>query len=140
MILIPFNKDQDMGLYKGIICKKYKTRFVRISIALFYVILYPFIGYCHSNGSNKLIYIENKGQWHGNVLYKTSINNGAIFLENNKITVNVTENKSHKFDSSYNYGKPCQGHAYQIEFLNSLPQPQVSAEKKFEEYFNYFLS
>ena len=88
---------------------------MRISIALFYVILYPLIGYGHSNGSNKLIYIENKGQWHENVLYKTSIKNGAIYLENNKITVNVTENKSHKFDSSYDYSKPCQGHAYQIE-------------------------
>jgi len=113
---------------------------VRISIALFYAILYPLLGYGHSNGSNKLIYIENKGQWHENVLYKTSIKNGAIYLENNKITVNVTENKSHKFDSSYDYSKPCQGHAYQIEFLNSLSQPQVSAEKKFDEYFNFFLS
>ena len=93
----------------------------------------------HNGQSNKLIYIENKGQWHSNVLYKTSILNGAIYLEKNRLTVNITENKSHKFDSSYDFSKPCQGHVYQIEFLNSLSQPQVSAEKKFDEYFNYFL-
>lgn len=93
----------------------------------------------HSGQSSKLIYIENKGQWHSNVRYKTAIRNGAIYLENNKITVNVTENNSHKFDSSFDFNRICKGHAYNIEFINSNMNTQIVAEKKFQEYFNYFL-
>ena len=97
------------------------------------------LSFAHSGQSNKLIYIENKGQWHTNVRFKTSILNGAIYLESNKITVHVTENHSHKFDSSFDFTQPCKGHSYNIEFSNSNSEVQVIAEKKFEEYFNYFL-
>lgn len=93
----------------------------------------------HGSGSNKLIFIENKGQWPSQVRFKTDIRNGAIFLEKNKLTVNVKEHQSHKFDSSYDYTKACRGHAYQIEFLNSLPNTEILPEKKTIEYFNYFL-
>lgn len=110
-------------------------------IFLFLFLYFGLLGtnQAHTQSSNKLIYIENKGQWDTNVIYKTSIKNGAIFLERNKITVNVAENNSHKFDSAFDFNRQTRGHAYNIEFVNSNSQTQISAEKVFSEYFNYFL-
>jgi gliding motility-associated-like protein len=118
---------------------KRQNIFVRIFHIFLFTLIFLVQAFAHNGSSSKLIYIENKGQWHQNVRFKTNIRNGAIYLENNKITVNVAENNSHKFDSSFDFSKPCNAHAYNIEFLNSHPNPQINPEKKFEEYFNYFL-
>ena len=104
------------------ICVNNISKRQNIFVRIFHIFLFTLIlqvqAFAHNGSSSKLIYIENKGQWHQNVRFKTNIRNGAIYLENNKITVNVAENNSHKFDSSFDFSKPCNAHAYNIEFLN----------------------
>lgn len=103
--------------------------------------LFQVIGilFAHRSDGDKLFYIQNKGQWDAKILYKSSIKNGAIFLEQDRITINVTEHKSHRFENEEAATKPSKGHAYYIEFLGANKNPKIIAEKKIDEYFNYYL-
>jgi gliding motility-associated-like protein len=108
-----------------------------ISIFFIFCFFSPII-WGHNDVHQHLIYIENKGQWHGNVLFKTDIQQGAIFLEKTKLTVHVSEHSSHKFDESTK-DKPSRGHVYTIDFVGANPYALVVGNEKREEYFNYFL-
>ena len=39
----------------------------------------------HDHG-NDLSFVENKGQWHPNIKFKTELEGGYLYLENNKLT------------------------------------------------------
>lgn len=92
----------------------------------------------HEDIQQHLIYIQNKGQWHNNVLFKTDIRQGAIFLEKTKLTIHVLENHSHKFDEDIK-DKPVRGHVYTIDFVGANPNALIIGAEKRDEYFNYFL-
>ena len=79
------------------------------------------------------------GQWEASIRYKTDIRGGAIFLEKNRLTVNVTEHKSHRFGEEQDIAKPCKGHAYTIEFVGANSDVAIIGEEKLDEYFNFFL-
>ena len=96
-------------------------------------------------------FIENKGQWDERVTYMTNIGDGAVFLERNSFT--VLEHNTKDMDAmraklhnhSQGTGQPSgtepviHSHAYNVEFLNSNPNPQIIADKVLPGVSNYFI-
>lgn len=93
--------------------------------------------FSHSDETD-LIFIENKGQWDQNVKFKADIKGGAIFLESNKISVNIRSSEFLHFENHLEE-KRLKGHSYQIQFLNSNLNPSVQTSEMTQEYFNYFI-
>lgn len=106
---------------------------------IFCFILYILIQNSMFGQHNELIYIENKGQWDANVLFKTTIKSGALFLEKNKLTFNLRETRLIHSKTIEPIDKIYKGFAYNIEFLNSNPSPTISKQLEVSEYFNYFI-
>jgi gliding motility-associated-like protein len=92
------------------------------------------------------LFIENKGQWNANVLYKVQLPSGALFLEKSGLTFNLinpeltahrhepaqTEKKNHKAK------KKSFGHAYKVQFENTGQQLKVEGENPMPEKYNFF--
>jgi gliding motility-associated-like protein len=117
---------------------------------------------------NNLEFIENKGQWHADVLYKSDLRNGAFFLRNGGFTViqhhpddlkriadrlhghlQSSDNKTlpfthegfkRKAGSSYiDSNTEVRSHAYRMDFINANPHAKPMAEKPAQDYVNYFI-
>lgn len=91
--------------------------------------------------TSTLNFTENKGQYLSNIDYKLSINEGDIYLENNKVTYNLF---SRDLVSDIHHGKKnkntiINGHAYSVSFENSLPNSQHFPYGKSSNYSNYFI-
>ncbi len=90
-------------------------------------------------------FVKNKGQWHENVLHKVSLNNGAIFLEDNCITYNFFREGDMAFSSAhhdYEFTPPeliKHFHAYKVHFRNSNRNPEVIPDKAFDDYLNFYI-
>ncbi len=91
-----------------------------------------------------LRFTENLGQWQSNILFRTQLDGGALFLENDALTFNFYNKK--KFRK--NYHTPYKGdnlenviecHAYKIKFNNCNPNPQIVKENMGSDYENFFL-
>ena len=84
---------------------------------------------------------ENKGQYLKNIDYKLEINEGNVYLENNKITYQLF---NRDLISDIYHGKLpnttiLEGHSYSVSFANSLPSPNITASKKSTNYSNFFI-
>ena len=68
-------------------------------------------------------FIENNGQWLKEVKYKSDLNFGQIFFEENQFTFILLENKEHAHDhlgAHYdNEKEKIKGHHYQMQFINA---------------------
>lgn len=100
------------------------------------------------NSYNALSYIENKGQWANTVLYRAGLHNGAMFLEKNGITLNIFDEREWLYH--YNHTRDLSKYspadknvlhcfAYQIQFLQSNPHVEITAQHPESSYYNYFL-
>ena len=82
-------------------------------------------------------YIENKGQWDVNVLYKANIPAGMIFLENNSLTysfldfetINNLHDLGHERGEFLDSNINIEGAAFKVEFLESNKDNIVSGEE-----------
>ncbi len=94
--------------------------------------------FAHNNDGIR--YQKNEGQWESNILYKAELGNGALFLESNRFTFNIynAEELAQNHIPINNTQYPFKGHAYQVDFINSI-KPTLSSKEKFPEYYNYFL-
>ncbi|MDD4150097.1 MAG: PKD domain-containing protein, partial [Bacteroidales bacterium] len=90
-------------------------------------------------------FIENKGQWNNNVRYKLNLHNGALFLEDNCITYNFTHpdemKHSHAHHGAEGSPKPTvrNAHAYKMNFINSLENPEITVKNTSKDYNNYYI-
>ncbi|MDR2835764.1 MAG: gliding motility-associated C-terminal domain-containing protein [Bacteroidales bacterium] len=105
-----------------------------------------------TNAFSQYEFIENKGQWDKNIKFKSEIQNGAIFLEDNCITFNFLkyEHFHNKISEprkpatagdnphTIDFNKPILGHAYRVKFLNSNNPSFVTNGEKID-YNNYFI-
>ena len=95
-----------------------------------------------ANDNSTAFFIKNNGQFNKNVVYKLTVNAGEIFFERNKITYNLFQ-KDHLNDIKHlkiSDNKELKGHAYQINFVNSmLSNKSPYGLKKHSAYSNYFL-
>ena len=90
-------------------------------------------------------FIENKGQWHENVQFKTDIPGGSFYLEKGRFTFDRydTETVSKVFAAhsglkSIPIPEKLKCHAYHMTFMNSLSH-QLKGKKAFETYYAYYL-
>lgn len=92
--------------------------------------------YGHLNHQD-LEYIQNKGQWESQVLYKATLSDGAFFVEKDRFTFHLIKSPDrHQFS---NQNQTLKGHAYQIVFKNANPNSVIKSSGVFPNYYNYFI-
>lgn len=95
-------------------------------------------------------FVENKGQWHHDVLYRGDFKTGGFFLENNGFTVLMNDTADMKLLSKvfHPHGDeymqlpdylPLRSFAYKVRFEGATLFPQHLGEKKLDTYNNYFI-
>jgi gliding motility-associated-like protein len=94
------------------------------------------------NSHSTYLFKQNKGQWNSNVLFKTNLTDGAMFLEKQGITYHFQDKtwlrESH---GKGNIPRPdsIHGHVVRVSFNGSNPCPTISQNKKAPYYENYFI-
>lgn len=91
--------------------------------------------------ADDLIFIENKGQWQTDVLYKTTIANGSLFFEKNSFTwhfTNINEISGHAH-APVNPNQKIRGHAFKVIFENANTDILITGADILPQYHNYFI-
>lgn len=98
----------------------------------------------------KIIFKENKNQWHQNVKFKAELKNGALFLEKNSFTYLIQSTNDLKRFAEAHHAKIkldekkgeniLHYHVIKTEFVNANASPNIEHEEMIDEYFNYFLN
>lgn len=109
-------------------------------IALFFIFA-VFLRVNSQEHISSINFTENKGQYPENIDYKLEINEGNIYLENNKITYQLF---NRDLISDIYHGKLpnntiLNGHTYSVSFVNSLPNPIIKTTGKSANYSNFFI-
>ena len=103
-----------------------------------------------STHSSRLTFEENKGQWPSQVLFKTDVKSGRLFLEKDKFTYVFysTEDLESIHDVSHEHEdgnsensdeSKIHCHAFKVNLLGSTGNPIAFGEEKKQEYHNYFI-
>lgn len=88
---------------------------------------------------------ENKGQWPSNVLFRTQLDGGLMFLEKNCLTFNFYDKKKYR---ALHHGGLVKGlykdlalkcHSYKIHFENCNPNALVEKAQEGQDYENFYL-
>jgi len=114
------------------------------------ILLYPSLLFASKKDSISIVkaeFSENKGQWPNHVLYKTSLGNGNLWLENNSIRfdlfdveqLNILTQHKHPSKKKKLIPKTFKHHVYNIEFINSNKQLICIGKNKLQKYENYIL-
>ncbi len=102
-----------------------------------------FISYAKAQPAIELI--ENKNQWHPNVLYKANLLAGALFLENNCFTYNLVQvddikhSHAHHDHQHTEIPKIIHFHAYKVNFANVNKDVKIHPSEHASDYCNYFI-
>lgn len=114
-----------------------------MKLKLFFILFVTAIGFtANAGGGGKICFIENKNQWKSNILYKTDLPSGALFLEPQCLTFNFRDSllfaghtTGKGLDKMPEYVKH---HAFKIQFADAL-LPNIVAERPTSEFYNYFI-
>ncbi len=92
---------------------------------------------------NQISFIQNKGQWHSDILYQSKLpNNGYVFLEQNGLMIAYHNGQHPEYDDKNRrvLAKPqtIDVHSVRIEFLGTSTS-NIHGEKKLNTYNNYFI-
>ena len=84
----------------------------------------PMIGFGHGDGDvNQVKYIENKGQWNNNILYKANIPEGVVYLEDNLFTYSFYDSKKLEATHHSSHNKEQQNEQdLNIDIFSSFPK------------------
>lgn len=93
-----------------------------------------------ASGSGKLVFIENKGQWPREALYKAFLANGSVFITADGFVFNIYDGEKvhHQHDAGTIANTPDKlaAHAFRYRFKNSSTTA-VTAEGKKQQYYNF---
>jgi len=98
--------------------------------------------------TGNLLFIENKNQWPAFIKYECNLQNGKLYLENNRFTFSLLNGDDiEKVHGSPNQGSHkidknkviIHGHAYRETFVNANPDIAFSNSVKANYYSNYFI-
>ncbi len=134
----------------------YKFLYKKIISIIFYLFIFlqSFISFSHekdSLNSKSICFIENKGQWGKNILYKLELDKGAIFFEKNCFTftfgniIDINNLIKFKFlskDIKKQKNNPngiIHFHAYRMNFIGCNKNIEVKASDPTIDYNNYFI-
>ena len=99
-------------------------------------------------------FIENKGQWDKQVLYKADVQAGAVFIRNNGFTILQHDPETwtylQRHDKSIdpapatikraaNGNIILKSHSWNVDFVGASPQMKIVPDKKIVTYNNYFI-
>jgi hypothetical protein len=87
----------------------------------------------------KIIFVENKNQWPGQVTFKADIKGGSIFLEKNTFTYLFVDQNAFSEENHAPVHSKIKSHAFKVNFLNSNPDVQVSGNNAQESVRNYYI-
>lgn len=107
-----------------------------------YILLFILINISYNilaHNPNGLEFIENKGQWESNILYKADILNGAMFLEKNKLTFHIREPRKIHVKEPDPIDKIYKSHAFNMTFLNTNLDVKIKSSGIYSNYYNYFI-
>ena len=88
-------------------------------------------------------FIQNKNQWHENILYQTAFSGtfNGLFLEKNRLTYQVYDQEAladlHALKDQTE-GDPIKGHSYHVNFKNAVASDLEAVGVRSEKY-NYFI-
>jgi gliding motility-associated-like protein len=99
----------------------------------------------HDHGPVNVQYIENKGQWPQEVLYRTGVNGATVFLEKNGTSWVKIDAASLEQLHDYMELSPeekaafvMKGYAWRVRFEGASPDPAIVPMEKANGYHNYF--
>lgn len=89
-------------------------------------------------------FVENRGQWEGNFLYKSSSGNRDIFVEKDGFTYVLGKSDNEDLAEAYHHGQikmppVLKYHAYKMVLENANLSASIEGGKKQNYYYNYFL-
>jgi len=89
-------------------------------------------------------FIPNQGQFHSNVLYRSEIPNGLLFLEKNAFTYNfydgeMLEQLHHGAYKGDTTNLQLKLHAYKVQFQNANPEPKLITDQKLPNHYNFYI-
>ena len=105
------------------------------------------------DGNGIIKFIENKNQWPASIIYSADLPSGTLYLKNNafqyflydKEAVANLHFQSHQNQVYENGDEACfdeieiAKHQYLVNFINSNNDVEISGDKPFPEYYNYFI-
>lgn len=99
--------------------------------------------FCVSAQGEEIWMYPNKGQWESEIKYQVNLNNGKMYLENNRFTFHFYESiqkhhHEHKRNTKITNSKNIHNHVIQHTFKNANPTSLISTENS-PHYYNYFL-
>ena len=81
----------------------------------------------------RVTFVENLGQWDEHVRFEAQLHNAAIFLEDDGITVALSEPILHPAPAT-----SLRRHAYKMRFVGSTPTEPHALQQQ-SDYYNYFI-
>lgn len=92
-------------------------------------------------------FIENKGQWHDNVLYQVEMYSANIYLEANRLTYLLMDDndlhdlhhRHHHPHENWNDDWLLDAHAFNVQFVGANPFAAKRASCEMPNYRNYYL-
>ena len=121
-------------------------------IIIYFLLFLPLFFFGHGQEEKKeeenIKYIKNNGQWEEDILFKASIPEGEIFLENHKFTYCFMDYKT--LDSLHHIAHEennevlfktsiIDGFAFSVNFLGSNERSIKNGIQQLSEYHNYFI-
>ncbi|MFN0201960.1 MAG: PKD domain-containing protein [Bacteroidia bacterium] len=93
-----------------------------------------------TKSSHQIRFIENKGQWEAKTNYRLRFKNGDLWFENQQLNYVFYEALSHEHQAeNVSTSETVKGHLYQVAFVNANPSPHIAPNKRYEDYYNYYM-
>jgi hypothetical protein len=115
-----------------------------LSIKLFGLLfLASNIGFCQIETNptalnhQSIQFIQNNGQWHENVQYRSPLGIGSVFLEKNAFT--YVQLNPEQLGHDHSDEELVDGHIWRSTLMNANPNPQISGVEKRTAYHNYII-
>lgn len=104
------------------------------------IVLFGLLICLFSKGQNGILLIPNKGQFHQDVIYKSTLGNGNFFIDNEGFTYDLVNTEDiHNIHEGKKI-KKVSAHAVKLKFLNANTFSKHQLQKKSNQKFNYYKS
>jgi len=124
-----------------------KSKIVHKISALLYFLLIVFAA-IQANAANQdgnLEFVENKGQWNNDILFRCILSTQDIQIKKNSVNFYLFDEKSwqdvakHPAKSERKLEYVIPAHAVYLKYIGSNPLSTISAKNEFSHHYNYFL-
>ena len=105
------------------------------------IVLLVLLGRAVAEGGADVQFVENKGQWPEQVLYKAYVPGGALFVERNALTFVLRSGGPQAYHGNSvpaDQQEPLRMHAYQVRFEGSMPATGEGIDP-LSQYENHFI-